>query len=336
MKMSMRKIIVTLFLLAVFLAGCASRAEDAVSGSVMPVSAPQAVEMEMAVEESAADMGFRNDAAYNQTSIASQDTAGVQERIIIRTADMSIVVVDTEDAMNTISQMVEENGGWVVSSSVYQYDENAKTGNMSVRVPSEGFDPFLDAVGLLSVEVTRISTSGQDVTEEYVDVSARLDNLEATADRVRSFLDEAKTVEEALAVNRELSNLEGEIEAMKGRLQYLEQSAAFSNVTIDLTPDVLSQPIEVGGWQPQGVARSAVESLIDAMQTLVDIGIWLIIFVLPVVLVVGIPIWLVIRFIRRRRAARHGEGTFTADDADDADGADGAETTDTADSADSV
>jgi hypothetical protein len=149
-------------------------------------------------------------------------------------------------------------------------------------------------------------------------------------------LDEAKTVEEALAVNRELSNLEGEIEAMKGRLQYLEQSAAFSNVTIDLTPDVLSQPIEVGGWQPQGVARSAVESLIDAMQTLVDIGIWLIIFVLPVVLVVGIPIWLVIRFIRRRRAARHGEGTFTADDADDADGADGAETTDTADSADSV
>ena len=159
----------------------------------------------------------------------------------------------------------------------------------------------------MAVEVTRISTSGQDVTEEYVDVSARLDNLEATADRVRSFLDETKSVEEALEVNRELSYLEGEIEAMKGRLQYLEQSAAFSMVTIDLTPDVLSQPLEVGGWQPQGVARSAVETLIDTFQTLINIGIWLVIYVLPLLLIVAIPLWLVIRFFRRRRAARRPE-----------------------------
>jgi hypothetical protein len=307
MKMSSRKMVVILLLLVVLLIGCATRAEDATEGSFAPASAPQAAEMEMSVEESAADMGFRNDAAYNQTTLTSQDTDGVQERIIIRTADMGIVVVDTEEAMKTISQMVEENGGWVVSSSVFQYDENAKTGNMSVRIPSEGFDSFLEAVGLMAVEVTRISTSGQDVTEEYVDVSARLENLEATADRVRSFLDETKTVEEALDVNRELSQLEGEIEAMKGRLQYLEQSAAFSMVTIDLTPDILSQPIEVGGWQPQGVARSAVETLIDTMQTLIDIGIWLFIYVLPLVLIVGIPLWFVIRFIRRRRAARRGD-----------------------------
>jgi hypothetical protein len=333
MKMSSRKLVVILFLMAALLAGCATRAEDATEGSFAPASAPQAVEMEMAVEESAADMGFRNDAAYNQTTLTSQDTDGIQERIIIRTADMGIVVVDTEESMKTISQMVEENGGWVVSSSVFQYDENAKTGNMSVRIPSGGFDSFLEAVGLMSVEVTRISTSGQDVTEEYVDVSARLDNLEATAERVRSFLDETKTVEEALEVNRELSQLEGEIEAMKGRLQYLEQSAAFSMVTIDLTPDILSQPIEVGGWQPQGVARSAVETLIDTMQTLIDIGIWLVIYVLPLVLIVGIPLWFVIRFIRRRRAARRVEKVGTADSKDSTDSIDGADGADGPDSA---
>jgi hypothetical protein len=306
MKMSLKRIIVTLLLPVALLAGCAyGSADETMSESVRPEAAPQMAEMEMPVEEGA--FGFRDDAAYNQTALASQDTAGIQERIIIRTADMGIVVVDTEEAMKTISQMVEENGGWVVNSSVFQYDENAKTGNMSVRIPSEGFDSFLEAVGLMAVEVTRISTSGQDVTEEYVDVSARLDNLEATAERVRSFLDETKTVEEALAVNRELSQLEGEIEAMKGRLQYLEQSAAFSIVTIDLTPDILSQPIEVGGWQPQGVARSAVETLIDTMQTLIDIGIWLVIYVLPLLLIVGIPLWFVIRFIRRRRAARRAD-----------------------------
>ena len=132
-------------------------------------------------------------------------------------------------------------------------------------------------------------------------------NLEATADRVRNFLDESKTVEEALEVNRELSRLEGEIEAMKGRLQYLDSSAAFSLVSIDLTPDVLSQPLEVGGWQPQGVARSALETLIATLQTLVDVAIWFIIYVLPLVLIVAIPTWLVIRFFRRRRAAARTE-----------------------------
>jgi hypothetical protein len=304
--MTLKRTVVALFMLVVLLAGCGYGSADQSMESA-PAAAPEMVEIEAAAEGSADGMAFRDDESFNKTSIVSEDTAGIQERIIIRTADMGIVVVDTEDAMNTIAQMVNENGGWVVSSNVFQYSENAKTGNMSVRIPSDGFESFLEAVGRLAVEVTRVSTSGQDVTEEYVDVSARLENLEATADRVRSFLDETKNVEEALEVNRELSYLEGEIEAMKGRLQYLEQSAAFSMVTIDLTPDVLSQPLEVGGWQPQGVARSALETLIETLQTLINVGIWLVIYVLPILLIVGIPLWLLIRFFRRRRAARRLE-----------------------------
>src|SRR5690606_876429 len=138
-------------------------------------------------------------------------------RLIIRTANMSLVVTDTEEAMDTISRMAEENGGWVVNSSVFQYNETAKTGNITIRVPSAGFNSAMEALRNMAVEVRQESTSGQDVTEEFVDLSARLENLEATAERVRAFLDEAETVEEALAVNQELSRLESEIEAMKGR-----------------------------------------------------------------------------------------------------------------------
>ena len=184
---------------------------------------------------------------------------------------------------------------------------------MTVRIPAEGFQSFIDAVQLMSVEVTRISTSGQDVTEEYVDLSSRLSNLEATASRVRNFLDEAKDVEEALAVNQELSRLEGEIEVIKGRMKYLEQSAAFSTVSIELTPDILSQPIEVGGWQPQGVAKAALETLISALQTLVDIAIWFIIFILPVLLIISIPILLLIFIIRRWRRRRKARAEAAAE-----------------------
>lgn len=264
------------------------------------------MEME-AAEESAESLAFRSDVSAGETVTLAQDAT--QERVIIRTANMSIVVADTEEAMASIAQMVDDNGGWVVSSNVFQYDEEAMTGNMVVRVPAEGFESFLEAVRRLSTEVTRISTSGEDVTEEYVDLSARLANLEATAQRVRAFLDEAKTVEEALEVNRELSRLEGEIEALKGRLQYLQQSAAFSMISIDFTPDALAQPLEVGGWQPQGVARNALETLVATLQTLVDVAIWLVIYVLPIALLIALPTWLLIRFVRRRRAERRAAGS---------------------------
>ncbi|MFN2135447.1 MAG: DUF4349 domain-containing protein [Candidatus Promineifilaceae bacterium] len=293
-------------LLAILLVGCATQAGNNAMDQVE--SAPAAVTLaEMAMEapaseESDGGFAFRNDAAYDQTAVVTQDST--QERIIIHNGEMSIVVTDTEEAMNTISQMVAQNGGWVVNSNVFQYSDEAMTGSMVVRVPSDGFDSFLEAVRRLSVEVTRISTSGQDVTEEYVDLSSRLDNLETTAERVRAFMDEAETVEEALEVSRELSSLTEEIEVIKGRLQYLEQSAAYSAVTIDLTPDILAQPLEVGGWQPQGVARTALETLIATLQTLADIAIWLVIYVLPILLLVAVPAWLIIRYFRRRRAAR--------------------------------
>ena len=152
-----------------------------------------------------------------------------------------------------------------------------------------------------ALEVRSESTESQDVTEEYVDVEARLANLEATADRVRNFLDVARNVEEALAVNQELSRLEGDIESLKGRRDYLRQSAAFSSLSVYLTPDELSQPIEVAGWRPEGVAKSAIESLITAFQWLGNVAIWAILFCLPLGLLVGIPLFFLIRFFYRRR-----------------------------------
>lgn len=294
----------TLILLLLVLAACGRSAGDELSVSQEAgfIGAPSAP-MEMPAAEEAMDMAFYAEGEVSRTLTETVQEAG-QERLIIRSADLDVIVTDTAEAMRTITDMVNEAGGWVVNSSVYQYDESAMTGNMAVRVPAAGFDSFLDAVSGLAVEVTRISTSGQDVTEEYVDLAARLRNLEATAERLRALLDEARTVKDTLEVSRELSVVEGEIEALKGRMQYLEQSSAFSAVSINFTPDVLAQPLEVGGWQPQGVARAAIESLVDALQTLADVAIWFAIFVLPLLLLVGVPAYLVIRAARRRRAAR--------------------------------
>ncbi|MCB9420879.1 MAG: DUF4349 domain-containing protein [Ardenticatenaceae bacterium] len=297
-----RKFLVLLLLLVMSLAAC-GRAQYA-------MEAPAAARDDYAYSEASAPMeavAF-NGGTVDTGDITSQTdaipAAQTQERLIIRTGNLSIVVSDTEATMAQISEIVEANGGWVVSSSLYQYSETAKTGDITVRVPSDGYNSALEAIKGMALEVTNESSSGQDVTDEYVDLSSRLANLEATADRVRTFLDESQNVEEALAVNQELSRLEGDIEVIKGRMQYLSQSASFSTISVHLTPDEASQPIEVAGWRPQGVAKNAVEALVDALQGIANFAIWFVIFILPVLLIIGTPIWLVIRFFVRRRRRR--------------------------------
>ncbi len=223
-----------------------------------------------------------------------------QERLIIRNADLTVVVDDTVESMAAIEQLVKGVEGWIVASNIWEY-EGVKRGNISVRVPFDQLDSFLSDVRALVNEVTNESISGQDVTEEYVDLQAQLTNLEATADRVRSFLDEARTVEEALDVNRELGRLEGEIERITGRMRYLESSARQSLVSIDMIPDELARPVTVGGWRPEGTARDAIQLLVNTLQWLADVLIFLALFLVPVALVLGAPVFILIRLRRRRR-----------------------------------
>ncbi len=293
-----RKTLVLFVLFTILLAACSRAASEqqlAVErldfGESMPAEAPAYEEEALGIAADTVDQSFESD---GQTDIP-------QQRLIIRTADMSLVVTDTADAMKRIAAMAEQNGGWVVSSNVFQYDENAMSGNITIRVPAEGFNSALEALQAMAVAVQNINTSGQDVTEEYVDLSSRLANLEATADRVRGFLDETKNVEEALAVNQELSRLEEEIEVIKGRMKYLSESAAFSTISVQLTPDVLAQPIETGGWQPLIVLREAIETLVAALQSLINLLIWLVIVIAPLLLLVLLPVALVIWFVRRRK-----------------------------------
>jgi hypothetical protein len=222
-----------------------------------------------------------------------------QQPMIIRTGNMNIVVADVDEAVANISDLALAMGGWIVNTGVRQSGQ-FRHGEVTVRVPVTDFDVAMQEIRDMSVEVTSESVSGQDVTAEYVDLSARLGNLEATAARVRAFLDETRNVEEALAVNAELSRLEAEIESLKGRLQYLSQSAAFSTINISLTPDEASQPIEIGGWQPTGVAKDAVELLVSALQDVADFLIVLVIYILPMFLIIGVPLYLIGRFILRR------------------------------------
>ncbi len=290
-----RRITLIVFLASlVLLVACSGDAVDEYAPDTASYSVSQAE------EPAAFDSNEANIAGeILQTSLQAQDN---QEQLIIREGTMYVIVEDTDISLVEFARLAENKGGWVVSSELYG-GGRAKSGSISIRIPVDQFDNTMSTIRQAVVEVDSESTSSQDVTEDYVDLEARVGNLEVTADRVRSFLDEAKTVDEALDVNRELSRLEGEIESLKARMKYLSQSAAFSLLVIYLTPDELSQPIEIAGWRPEGVARDAFESLLSALESLGSAAIWIGIFCVPLSLLFGLPLFLIGRAVYRRRVA---------------------------------
>ncbi len=176
------------------------------------------------------------------------------ERMIIRTADLQLVVTDIPAAIEQITALANTYGGFVVSSNSWQ-DRDRMLGNIAIRVAAENFDATISALRNLADDVRSESTSGQDVTEEYVDLTARLTNLEAAEAQLLKLMEQAGEVSEILEVQRELVKTRGEIEQVKGRMQYLEQSAAMSYIQINLEQSKLVVDFSANTRNVKGGAR---------------------------------------------------------------------------------
>jgi len=293
----MRKRLVYLALTALFVlasAGCAVRRQAALEsdGAYAPEPTPA------------------GGATEAERSAGNASTPSQQERLIIRTGSLTLIVEDPEGALGEVEDIAGDLGGYVVESNVSRYDEGAQA-TVTLRVPAEDFSTALDRIRDLAVEVRNSSTSADDVTEEYVDLQSRQLHLEATEDRLLDFLEEAEDTEAALTVFEQLEQIQMELEQVKGKIQYLEQSAAMATIRVSLTPDELAQPIEIGRWRPAGTAREAFEGLLNVLQFLVDAAIYLFVLILPTVLLIAAPfaaLFFVVRaIVRRRRKAKQQE-----------------------------
>ncbi|MBN1954391.1 MAG: DUF4349 domain-containing protein [Anaerolineae bacterium] len=266
-----------------------------------------ALSMAGEMEEAPSGIATRYDSADAGTWEAQGNSV---ERMVIRTASLDLVVPDTEAALAQIQELAEELGGYVVSLDTYQY-EQGPTGSTTIRVPAESFDQALERLKDLATTVRRESVSGQDVTDEYVDLESNLRHLRAKEEQLLEFLDAAEDTEAVLAVYEQLSYTQQEIEYVMGRMQYLENQAALSTITVSLTPDALAQPLEVGGWDLPGTFRDAVEILLDIVEFVVKAAIYLLVDVLPALLILAAPVVaviLIVRWIVRRRKRRRASG----------------------------
>lgn len=247
--------------------------------------------------------------AASQDAVAqAPDGGGSAEtnRKIIARARMDLVVADTQAAVDSISALIEEMGGYVSTSNFYRStwgSGEALEGTITLRVPSENLEATLDALEELAVTVESRSLNREDVTDQYSDVDAQIRNLEATEQELLAMLEEVRerpnsTSEDIMSVYRTLTEVRGEIETLRGRKNMWDNLIALSTIDVTLSPDSANLPIVEEGWRPAGVAREAQRALVGAVQGLGNLAIWFALFVLPLVLLLLIPLAIVIWILR--------------------------------------
>jgi hypothetical protein len=153
------------------------------------------------------------------------------------------------------------------------------------------FNDALQRIKAAALSIENETVSGQDVTQDYVDLQSRVANLESAEAQLRKIMDSASQTSDVLSVYRELVSVRGEIEVARGRMQYFKEAAAFSSIEVALSTKPEEKVIEVAGWRPLETAQKALTNLMGAVQGIIDILIWLVVYVLPLVIVFGVPSW---------------------------------------------
>lgn len=225
-----------------------------------------------------------------------------EERLVVEESSMSIVVTSVREISDKIIDHAKSVGGYMVSTSLINPEE-APFATVVVRIPAENFRAALDYFRSLAVKVTSENIRGTDVTDEYVDIEARLATLEKTKTKFEEIMERATEVQDILDVQRQLIYIQDQIDNLKGRQKYLEQTAKLSKITVYLSTDEYALPYApTETFRPKAIFKLAVRSLVRTLRSVARALIWI-----GVYAVVWIPVGLIVFFIWRWKKKRGTE-----------------------------
>lgn len=220
----------------------------------------------------------------------TQDVAGLlkeksepsQERMVAYNAQISLETKDIQSVLAKIRGLAEGYGGYVAGSA--QKDNQAQ---LTVRVPKDKFQAAIQDIESYG-KVLGERTTSEDVTERYIDLRARLENLQKQETRLRDILGMARTVEEILKVESELGRVRGQIESLQGQMNYLERNVAMSLIVVNLTEP--SSPFTPPGMNWNEVLEAALRGLYWVLRNIIV----LVVSLLPLI-VIGVPAYFLYR-----------------------------------------
>jgi hypothetical protein len=288
----------------------AAATEAPMATEAFMMEAPAMAEDAFVVAQNAEDGGV--DAVRQELNApVPENAAYASNHMIIKNGDIRLQVEDTDVAIDRATQVIGDLGGYMISSRVWYQDyfdgietKNYKYATITIGIPVDQFERLLSRLRGLSVKVLDETASGEDVTNQFVDLQSQVTNLEATRDRIKSFLEQAKTVDEALRINQELSNVENQIEALKGQMNYLQDRSAFSTITVNfepVLPEMKYEPTPTPmAWNPGETFGNATKTLTSAYQGIIELLIWFFVVLLPIVAPPVLILWAILKFFTRK------------------------------------
>jgi hypothetical protein len=201
------------------------------------------------------------------------------DRKLIYVAEIALVVDDFAAVESAVPNLVRQFDGYLAEAAIHRQTGSIRSGQWIVRVPIDRFDAFLDDVAKLGVPESRRQTA-QDVTEEFVDLEARINNSKRVEEEILKLLaDRTANIKDVLAVQARLGEVRGEIERMQGRLKFLQNRTAMATVTIQIREERGYQPAEMPGFANR-VGRAWLNS-VDSLRTFLENAAVSLIFAAP-------------------------------------------------------
>jgi len=240
-------------------------------------------------------------------------------RKIVKNADVRLLVKDTSDAVSRTTQVISDLGGYIISSRVWYQDyfgNNLMYATITLGIPVDEFEHALNRLRDLSIRVLDENATGEDVTDQFVDLQSQLENLEATRARIQDFLKDAKNVDEALQINQQLTDIESQIEQIKGRMNYLSDRSSFSTITVNFEPELpILTPTPTSTiaptntprptatlepWKPGEQFGEAKQTVTIAYRGIFNFIIWLVVVILPILLPPFLVLWFLWKMFTRK------------------------------------
>jgi hypothetical protein len=266
------RIVGALALLATFalaLAACSDDSESAGDAAPLGSAATPGVDDSARPEEdrTLTDGGasvVSSGSAPSGDAPAADPKLQVIDRKIIQSTSIDVEVEDVARNFQEILRIADTEAGHIVSSSLTNVDDE-QAGDVTIRVPHDRYQDVLGRIRLMGEVVTEKS-DGNDVTEEYSDLQARLRTLEATEQRYLDLLGQAKNIDEILMVQDRLDGVRGQIEQVQGRVNLLNGLTDMSTITVHLRLPAGGIGSGSGGAHPLRAAEAAWQASLDALR----------------------------------------------------------------------
>ena len=240
-----------------------------------------------------------SDRAYESGQSEPVPASDAVDRKVITNSNFSLLVKNVTESIDKIKTKVTQASGFVIDSNIRR-GETYESADLTLRIPSDKIDEVSAYLRSISVKVVSENVSGNDITDQYVDIEGRIRELQAVKAKLEQIMNSATGSDEMLRVFRQINDINSQIDLYKGRLTYMDRASSTSRLTVALSTDELSLPYSPAQpWRPEVVFKTAVRSLLTTLQSIGTLIIWVGVYIPLIILLV--VVYLIIKKVVQKR-----------------------------------